>query len=299
MHLDLRQLRYFVTVARLEHVGRAADQLNISQSPLSRQIQQLEAQLGLTLFDRERQRIHLTHEGRDFLRDAEALLAHAATLERRAQAVAGGHGGLIRVGFVEGAVYAAHLPRIAKAWRQRYPKVEVEFELLRSHRQHQALTDRSLDIGFAYTAASRTDLGLSASCLGRDSFILAGPEDHPAFRDPARADPDALDGADFITPPLKANPRFQAGFLRASADYGFVPTIRYEVEEEARIYAMAAAGAGVTLAQKAMRSLGLPGLAFADLPDFDLSVAIYLLWREQDQSALVRNFVEIAGADSC
>ena len=79
--LDLRQLRYFVAVAELENVGRAATVLNISQSPLSRQIQQLEAQLGLDLFERERKRLRLTAEGRQFLDEARDLLAHAERLE--------------------------------------------------------------------------------------------------------------------------------------------------------------------------------------------------------------------------
>ena len=282
-----------MTVARLEHVGRAAAALNISQSPLSRQIQQLEAQLGLTLFDRARQRLRLTRDGRDFLREAEGLLAHAAALERRVKAVADGHAGLIRIGFVEGAVYSGALPAIAAAWRDRHPGVEIEFDLLRSHPQHQRLLDRGLDLGFAYTPP-RTGLGLAATCLSRDSFILAGPANHPALADAGRADPGALDGAAFIAPPLRANPRFRDELLRAAAAYGFRPEIRYEIEAEAQIFAMAAAGAGLTLAQKAMQGLRFPGLAFAELPGFDLSVAIHLVWREDDPSAIVRNFVDIA-----
>ena len=75
--MELQQLRYFVAVAETEHVGRAAERLHISQSPLSRQIRQLEEQLGLQLFERIKQRVRLTPAGRDFLAEARDLLAQA------------------------------------------------------------------------------------------------------------------------------------------------------------------------------------------------------------------------------
>ena len=83
--LDLRQLSYFVTVAELQNVGGAANKLGISQSPLSRQIKQLEAHLGLELFRRDKQRLHLTHAGRELLAQAKELLAQAHLLEQRAR----------------------------------------------------------------------------------------------------------------------------------------------------------------------------------------------------------------------
>ncbi|ELC50686.1 hypothetical protein WEK_00236 [Escherichia coli KTE26] len=79
--IDLRQLKYFVVVAEEEHVGRAAERLHISQSPLSRQIAQLEERLGLTLFERNQQRIRLTADGQTFLAETRSLLTHANRLE--------------------------------------------------------------------------------------------------------------------------------------------------------------------------------------------------------------------------
>lgn len=79
--IDLRQLKYFVVVAEEEHVGRAAERLHISQSPLSRQIAQLEERLGLTLFERNQQRIRLTADGQTFLAETRSLLTHANRTE--------------------------------------------------------------------------------------------------------------------------------------------------------------------------------------------------------------------------
>ena len=77
--LDIRQLHYFVAVAEDEHVGRAAERLHISQSPLSRQIAQLEEKLGLVLFERSQQRIRLTRDGRTFLAETRAFLNAVAS----------------------------------------------------------------------------------------------------------------------------------------------------------------------------------------------------------------------------
>jgi DNA-binding transcriptional LysR family regulator len=84
--IELRLLQSFVAVAETEHVGRAAERLHISQSPLSRQIRQLEDDLGLRLFDRERQRIRLTESGRWLLSEARELLGRAQRMEDDAAA---------------------------------------------------------------------------------------------------------------------------------------------------------------------------------------------------------------------
>jgi len=91
--LDLQRLRYFVAVAEVENVGQAAKSLHLTQSPLSRQIQSLEADLGITLFERSKKRLRLTAAGRDLLVEARALLSHGARVEGRARAMASGSAG--------------------------------------------------------------------------------------------------------------------------------------------------------------------------------------------------------------
>src|ERR1700733_15338260 len=117
--LELRLLRYFVAVAEVEHVGRAAEALHISQSPLSRQLRQLEEQLGLRLFDRERQRLRLTHAGRWLLRESRRLLEHAERLQKEAAQVARGAWGSLRIGFVKSAMWTGVLPHALRAFRVR------------------------------------------------------------------------------------------------------------------------------------------------------------------------------------
>ena len=96
MDVDLRLWRYFVAVAEEQHVGRAAERLYVSQSPLSRQIRQLEASLGIRLFDRVRQRIRLTADGKQLLREARELLAHAERVEHLGHRLSKGEAGELR-----------------------------------------------------------------------------------------------------------------------------------------------------------------------------------------------------------
>src|ERR1700722_9400338 len=108
--LDLRLLNSFVTVAETEHVGRAARLLHISQSPLSRQIRQLEDQLGLRIFEREKQRIRLTEPGRWLLGEARELLGRARRIEQDAARTARGDGGRLSIGFVNSALWDGVMP---------------------------------------------------------------------------------------------------------------------------------------------------------------------------------------------
>src|SRR5918998_3838660 len=125
MTLDLRQLRYFVAVAEEENVGRAAARLHLSQSPLSRQIKQLEDRLGLALFERVRKRVRLTGAGREFLGHARGLPAPAEGVERLARMAVRGEAGALAVGFVQGAVYDGGLPAAARRFRAACPGVRL------------------------------------------------------------------------------------------------------------------------------------------------------------------------------
>ena len=131
--IDIRQLRYFVAVAEEEHVGRAAERLHISQSPLSRQIAQLEERLGLTLFERSQQRIRLTRDGQTFLAETRALLTHANRLESLGKRLGRGEEGGLCIGYIENAMHAGVLPNALRVLRVDRPNVHVALSVSYTH----------------------------------------------------------------------------------------------------------------------------------------------------------------------
>ena len=130
--MELQQLRYFVAVAETEHVGRAAERLHISQSPLSRQIRQLEEQLGLQLFERIKQRVRLTPAGRDFLAEARDLLAQAERVEERARQVGKGEACSLAIGYCEGVIHNGTLPAALRCWQCTRAPVSSAIKILRA-----------------------------------------------------------------------------------------------------------------------------------------------------------------------
>ncbi len=142
--MELWRLRYFVCVAEEEHLSRAAERLHVSQSPLSRQIRQLEEELGLTLFYRKGRGIKLTAAGRTAYTLASNLLAEAERVEFSIRALGKGESGPVRVGYVQGATYNGVLPETLARLRVLSPGVEPEIVSMRSQEQISAVLNREI-----------------------------------------------------------------------------------------------------------------------------------------------------------
>lgn len=270
--LDLQQLRYFVAVAETGNVGQAAQLLHISQSPLSRQLQQLEARLGLVLFTREKKRLRLTAAGREWLDEARALLAHAARVQQRAAEAGRGEAGTLVVGYVAGAVHAGVLGAALRQFRENVPAARLQLRSLRSAEQFEALQRGELDVGYTYAAPEGLP-GLVASVVAEEPFVLAVGCDH------ALATAPALDlNGQALVGPLSLPAR--AELLRACAAQGWAPDLRYEAADPAAALGLVAAGVGVALVQASLAATASAGVQFRPLPeDFGLRMQIHRVHR--------------------
>jgi len=289
--LDLTLLRAFVVVAEEEHVGRAATRLNISASPLSRQIKRLEEELGLTLFKRARRRISLSDEGRGFLAEARSLLAHADAVRERVRA---GADGTLAVGCSQNAALDGTAIRAVAAFRRTAPGVSVRFAAARSGPQVERLRRGELDIAFVNTPPDE-DLFARLE-VADDPFVLALPADHPLAAEET-IDPRALDGQPWFALDRTVNPAFDALFLRACAGLGFRPDMRFRGEDLLTGIALVDAGLGMCLMQSSLARLALPrNVALRPLPGFPLSVRITAVWRREETSPTLRRFIPVLRA---
>ncbi len=174
---SLGQLIQFVAVAEELHFGRAAERLNMTQPPLSRQIQLLEKDLDVLLFDRSSRAIKLTPAGRAFHADARRLLQQAERAALSVRKTATGHSGLCRVGFTAGSVHSGLAAVLATA-QAVIPDVELDLREMVSRAQVEALTDDgSLDIGLVRPPVTRPDL-VSRELI-REPLVAALPKNHP------------------------------------------------------------------------------------------------------------------------
>lgn len=292
--LELRQLRYFITVAEQENVGRAAELLHISQSPLSRQIMALEAQLGLTLFERRRQRLYLTVEGREFLAEARELLAQAGRLEQRGRLLGAGMTGSLSIGYVEGAVYSGLLARSLRPFREGHPDLQLQLHAQRSMVQIAGLGQRLLDVGFVYTPPT-DDEEIASRCVLDEPLLLALPSTDRLIAGPPIMPAD-LDGRTWVTVMRHPADTTRSQFLAACARAGFMPAIAYETADPLASLELVAAGLGLATVQASLERPAPAGVVFRQLPWFDRRVAVHLLWRRGDDRPLIAKFLAAVDA---
>ena len=173
---EFSQLRCFLAVAEDLHFGRAAQRVNMTQPPLSRQIQLLEHELGVALFERTSRAVKLTPAGRTFLPEAKQMLRLAEGAVISAKRVARGESGSVTLGFTPGSSYA-FLPRLAAIALEEMPDVDLVLKEMDSDDQMEALGAGRLDAGAVRLPVDRR--GIELACVMREPILLAVCEGHP------------------------------------------------------------------------------------------------------------------------
>src|SRR5258708_6356311 len=175
--MEFRHLRYFVGVGEDQHFGRAAERLHLAQPALSRQIQDLERELGFALFDRLPRGVRLNEAGKLFLTDVRRILQDVDDAKLRAERIALGKVGTLRIGIATAISWHGIVVDSFREFRRRQPDAEIELHHLLSIRQVEAIASGKLDAGFA----SLIPLGNNLAHLqfAEDRIVLAVPKEHP------------------------------------------------------------------------------------------------------------------------
>ena len=285
--MELRHFRYFVAVAEHLHFGRAADALVTAQPSLSRQIQQLEDELGIQLFERSNKRVALTEGGRTFLVDAKRILQFADASVRHARESAEGTRGELRISFIGGAMMT-EMPLVLSTFRRRFPHVELLPYAI--HNEHmEALLDGRVDIAWTVPTA-HPDFGTRD--ITSDRLSAALPADHPL------ATAERVDLADFGDEPLITLARsigqsLHDAVVELALRHGYRPSRLYEVNDDVTALGFVAAGFGVAIIPNAWSVIRIPGIVHRPLT-VDVFVRQSLCWRIDSYTPLVRSFVETA-----
>ncbi|CDO27640.1 MULTISPECIES: LysR substrate-binding domain-containing protein [Mycobacteriaceae] len=286
--MELRHLRYFVAVAETCHFGRAAEQLHVAQPALSYAIRQLEAELGVTLFNRTTRQVSLTAAG-EFLRsEAHRILAGVEDAERGVRRIARGSGGVLRLGLTGTAAFS-HLPRIARLVKRELPAVALEIQAdMLTPAQCDGLRSGALDLGVLRPPA--VGEGVEMATVDVESLVLAVSVDHRLAVEPVVSLTD-LRSEPFIAYASRDSAVNDA-VLRSCRAAGFVPRREHSAPGTAVLLALAAAGLGVAVVPESVRALPLDGVVFRDLVDGG-TVELALAWLRDADNPLVDAVVDI------
>jgi len=287
--LDIRQLFYFVAVAEEEHVGRAAERLHISQSPLSRQIAQLEERLGLVLFERSQQRLRLTVDGQTFLAETKAFLVHADRLESMARRLGKGDEGGLCIGYLENAMYSGVLPKALKILRESRPTVHVALYNYHSSEQLEGLRQRSLDIALVREPPPLEDPDLECANVLNEPMLLALPDWHP-LASASTINSSDLNAQKWIGVVNKDSPLKQDDFLAACAMAGFTPDVTMEATQPLAALELVGAGLGITMIQHSLRHQAPAGVLLKELAWFTYRSVLWAAWHKVNLRPLVTVF---------
>jgi DNA-binding transcriptional LysR family regulator len=242
--MNLQRLSYALAVAEHGHFGRAATSLGIRQPALSQQIRALENELGVRLFERNARGVEPTAAGEAFLPDAQRALAAAET--RAAQRADRGEVGRLAIGFVASAMFWI-LPKILRAFRTRYPQVELVVHELASGEQAKLLVDGTLDVGLLRPPLpGEREREFVLQPVTRETLVVAVPADSPLALQKSVAIGDLSDSS-FIVIPRHLEPASHQQLITLCRDHGFDPHIAAQVPQVHSILGMVAAGLGVAI----------------------------------------------------
>ncbi|MEV0666647.1 LysR substrate-binding domain-containing protein [Actinomadura luteofluorescens] len=281
----LTQLANFVAVAEELHFGRAARRLRMTQPPLSRQIQLLENELKVRLFDRTNRSVRLTPAGRAFLVEARRLLQQADHAAMSVRQVSAGEAGTITLGFTAASAHAT-LGRVLEAARAALPDVEIVLREMVTRDQVRALAEGGLDLGLVRPPVSDPDL--EERPADREPLLAAIPRGHPLAEGEGPVPLADFDGRRFLMySPVEAR-YFHELLVSLFRQARVSPVYAQYLSQVHSILALVGCGWGLALVPAAASRLRYAGVVFrpVDLPD-PAPVELSLTWRRgNDNPAL-------------
>jgi DNA-binding transcriptional LysR family regulator len=288
--VELRQLRYFVTVAEELHFSHAAERLHMSQPPLTQQIQRLEAELGVRLFDRTTRRVRLTDAGRILLDDGARILTQ---VDRAVEAVRGagrGDRGRLVLGFVSSAPYEI-LPVALDLYQRRFPEVQVKVAEMTSNAQVEALREGHIDVGLLRSPLESPE-GVSIETVARELMVAVLPRAH-RLAHKRRLGLAELAEEGFIVSPRSDGPGYFDALISACQRAGFSPAIVSEASQAPAIVGLVAAGIGISVLPASVIYLQLPGVVYKWLSPAPFELELAVAHRAETESRLVSNFLAV------
>ena len=288
--MELRHLRYFVAVAEELHFGRAAQRLNVAQPPLSRQIRDLERELGAALFDRTPRGVELTAVGQAFLPEARLTLAQAERAQRTARRAARGETGRLRVGFVDAATHTGVLPDVLGFFRMHLPSIGLSLFEMDPVQQAEALRTDRIDVGVLHSPPPDADRWLRVEPVYVDPLVAALPETHPLAKHERLTMAELAEESFVLFSRLVGPPLYDEIIARCRAA-GFSPRVVQEASGWHTIASLVSAGLGVAFVPRSLAAEAQSGVAYRPVRDLKVDMVLAAVWKRGERSPVRERFV--------
>ena len=287
--MELRHLRYFVTLAEELHFGRAAERLHIAQPPLSQQIRQIETELGFELFHRTKRKVQLTEAGQVFLDEVQQIFKQLEQAIQVGRQTSRGEMGQLVVGFVSSAPYNI-LPKILRTFRSSVPEVRLELHELTTNEQFRWLRESRIDVGFVRPPIEDT---FNFETIFQESLMVALPDTH-LLAHQSDVCLRSLKNEPFILFPRLLAPGLYDLIISLCQQAGFSPNVTQEAIQMQTIVSLVAGGLGIAIVPESLQNLQRTGVVYKIIQEPTPKTAIAIIWRQNDRSATVQKFLEIA-----
>ncbi|MGV3551772.1 LysR family transcriptional regulator [Rhizobium sp.] len=288
--MDLRQIRYFIAVAEDEHFGRASERIHIAQPALSRQIQLLEAELGVTLFDRLPRGVKLSAAGRTFREHCSQILVDLSHAVSETQAVARGEAGMLKLGFIEVAAWSGIIPETIMEFRRTNPGVRLVLSQMTSLGQIEGIYDGRIDAGFLYNPPN--DPLLTILPVTRHAVLLAVPS-NSEFAARKSIDVAELAGQPMILFHRRESPAYYDEMHRGLFQAGVSVNVVHEAENEAEMLALVTTGLGNALVNECQKWRKPMGVEFLTVTGLDVGLNLALVYRHSQSVPALRRFLTL------
>ncbi|MBZ4188509.1 LysR family transcriptional regulator [Niabella beijingensis] len=282
--MELRHLIYFTTLAEELHFGRAASRLFISQPPLSRQIKELETELGVLLFERNNKRVRLTEAGTYFLSESTALLRQLEKAKIKARQIQDSVAGTFRLGYIS-ATPKSILAAVLKTVQEHYPFLRVNLYETSTQRQLTALESGALDLGIVRSPVLAPQLEKQA--LLTEPFCLAKPRGLKLTGTGIAEQP-------FVSFNKEYAPDYHQQFIHCCRQLGFEPHILHECNNMPSILELVANGTGIAIVPaSAKRLFHHPELDFKSLPKLGVTTTTLVVFDPQNPQPALPVFLRL------
>jgi DNA-binding transcriptional LysR family regulator len=288
--MELRHLRYFVAVAEELNFTRAAAKLHLAQPSLTRQVQNLEAELGVRLLDRSRNQVVLTQEGRSFLADARRILDLTTESILAVQRLSRGEDGTLNIAYLPSFDFEL-LPETLQTFRRAFPHVGLNLFDMNPAEQLQAIEAGTIDLGYVGLPLSRANNGLQGESIARHRIMVVLPTKHP-LAGKRQIELRELEPMFFVGMSEKTNPGFRDWLHRTCQSAGFTPRVIQDAEAEPTLMSFIAEGLGITLAREHLKKLPNPGVSFRPLAP-PLKTDYCVAWHRNNNSRALQQYLQV------